>query len=118
MRRALADAIGVLLAARPEPSLLAEAGLPVLTLSGLDRQAAGELVRGQDGLPLKAQLVDRLPAVGHRDDDVAGGGEKRVEQIEDVEVISETIEEVSCRWCGTGQNVVELGAVEPSNGEG
>jgi DNA-binding NarL/FixJ family response regulator len=60
VRRALADAIGVLLAARPEPSLLAEAGLPVLALSGIDRQAAGELVRGQDGLPLKSQLVDRL----------------------------------------------------------
>jgi tetratricopeptide (TPR) repeat protein len=60
VRRALADAIGVLLAARPEPSLLAEAGLPVLALCGIDRQAAGELVRGQDGLPLESQLVDRL----------------------------------------------------------
>lgn len=33
-------------------------------------------------------------------------------QIEDVEVLAENISEVSCRWCGTGQNVVELGAVE------
>lgn len=60
VRRALADAIAVLLAARPEPSLLADAGLPVLELSGLDRQAAGELVRCQPGTPLTTQLVDRL----------------------------------------------------------
>ncbi len=36
-------------------------------------------------------------------------------QIEDVEVLSETIEDVSCRWCATGANVVELGAVTPSD---
>ncbi len=29
-------------------------------------------------------------------------------ELEDVEVLAETIEEVSCRWCGTGQAVVEL----------
>ena len=33
------------------------------------------------------------------------GGELNVE---DEEVLSETIEEVSCRWCGTGANVEEL----------
>ncbi len=37
-------------------------------------------------------------------------------QIEDVEVLAENISEVSCRWCGTGQNVVELGAVEGPGG--
>lgn len=35
-------------------------------------------------------------------------------QIEDVEVIAEDIESVSCRWCGSGQHVVELGAIDPS----
>lgn len=28
--------------------------------------------------------------------------------IEDEEVLSETIESVECRWCGTGAGVVEL----------
>jgi hypothetical protein len=29
-------------------------------------------------------------------------------QIEDLEVLTETIEDVACRWCGTGASVVEL----------
>jgi hypothetical protein len=29
-------------------------------------------------------------------------------QVEDVEVLSESVDEVACRWCGTGQSVVEL----------
>jgi predicted nucleic acid-binding Zn ribbon protein len=29
-------------------------------------------------------------------------------QIEDEEVLAETTEEVSCRWCGTAKDVVEL----------
>ena len=29
-------------------------------------------------------------------------------QVEDEEVLSETVEDVSCRWCGTGQAVEEL----------
>jgi hypothetical protein len=28
-------------------------------------------------------------------------------EIEDVEVLSERVEDVSCRWCGTGASVVE-----------
>ncbi|MBK5224661.1 MAG: hypothetical protein JJE52_17655 [Acidimicrobiia bacterium] len=33
------------------------------------------------------------------------GGELRVEEEQ---VLDETIDEVSCRWCGTGRSVVEL----------
>ena len=39
--------------------------------------------------------------------------------LEDVEVLAEVVEEVSCRWCGSARAVVELsveegtGAVEP-----
>ena len=33
--------------------------------------------------------------------------------VEDEEVKSETIEVVSCRWCGTGKDVVEIDQVEP-----
>jgi hypothetical protein len=29
-------------------------------------------------------------------------------QIEDTEVLAEQVEEVVCRWCGTGSDVVEL----------
>jgi hypothetical protein len=28
--------------------------------------------------------------------------------LEDVEVLSEVVEDVSCRWCGSGQAVVEI----------
>ena len=28
--------------------------------------------------------------------------------VEDVEVLDETVEEVSCRWCGSGASVVEV----------
>ena len=31
---------------------------------------------------------------------------------QDVEILSESIEEVSCRWCGTGASVVGLTAEE------
>ncbi|MFN8053656.1 MAG: hypothetical protein U0Q22_19640 [Acidimicrobiales bacterium] len=31
-------------------------------------------------------------------------------EVEDTEVLAEDIEDVSCRWCGTSANVVELGA--------
>ncbi len=37
------------------------------------------------------------------------GGELRVEETE---VLSETIEEVRCRWCGTAAGVVELGPAD------
>jgi hypothetical protein len=29
-------------------------------------------------------------------------------EIEDVDVLSEVVEDVRCRWCGTGASVVEL----------
>ena len=29
-------------------------------------------------------------------------------QVEDVEVLSESVDEVACRWCGTGQSVIEI----------
>jgi len=29
-------------------------------------------------------------------------------EVEDVEVLSEQVEEVRCRWCGTGGSVVEV----------
>jgi hypothetical protein len=32
--------------------------------------------------------------------------------VEDEEVLSEVVEHVSCRWCGTGQAVEELSASE------
>jgi hypothetical protein len=34
--------------------------------------------------------------------------------VEDVEVLDETVEEVSCRWCGSGASVVEAEPVTPS----
>jgi hypothetical protein len=37
------------------------------------------------------------------------GGELTVEEVE---VLSEAVEEVACRWCGTGSSVVELSAEE------
>jgi len=30
--------------------------------------------------------------------------------VEDVEVLDESVEEVSCRWCGSGTSVVEVPA--------
>lgn len=33
-------------------------------------------------------------------------------EVEDVDVLDEVVEDVSCRWCGTGANVVE---VEPDD---
>jgi hypothetical protein len=36
--------------------------------------------------------------------------------VEDVEVLSESVDEVSCRWCGNGKaiEVIEDGAPEPT----
>jgi hypothetical protein len=36
--------------------------------------------------------------------------------IEEVDVLEETVEEVSCRWCGNGRaiEVIEDGATEPA----
>jgi hypothetical protein len=33
-------------------------------------------------------------------------------EVEDVEVLSEDIEDVSCRWCGSGAHVVAVSADE------
>lgn len=35
-------------------------------------------------------------------------------EIEDVEVLVEDIEDVSCRWCNSSAAVTELGAVDPA----
>lgn len=35
-------------------------------------------------------------------------------ELEEVEVLAEVVEEVSCRWCGSGQAVVEI---DPEEGE-
>ncbi|HWW54101.1 MAG TPA: hypothetical protein VNY84_10040 [Acidimicrobiales bacterium] len=35
-------------------------------------------------------------------------------EIEDVEVLSEVVEEVSCRWCGSGKSVAVLDDHEPT----
>lgn len=35
-------------------------------------------------------------------------------QIEDTEVLAEQVEEVVCRWCGTGADVVELDEADGS----
>jgi len=39
-------------------------------------------------------------------------------EVEDVEVLDEVVEEVSCRWCGSGAAVVEVSedAAEPLGG--
>ena len=34
-------------------------------------------------------------------------------QVEDEEVLSETVEEVTCRWCGHGRAVEPVNAVTP-----
>lgn len=33
-------------------------------------------------------------------------------EVEDTQVLSETVEEVACRWCGTGRDVVEIDDAE------
>ncbi|HUC05106.1 MAG TPA: hypothetical protein VL961_06890 [Acidimicrobiales bacterium] len=33
-------------------------------------------------------------------------------EVEDPTVLSRTVDEVSCRWCGHGRNIVELGDAE------
>ena len=33
-------------------------------------------------------------------------------QVEDEQILDETVEEVSCRWCGTGKSVEELSESE------
>ncbi len=42
------------------------------------------------------------------------GGELRVE---DVEVLSESVDEVACRWCGTGQSVIEITDADALDGQ-
>ncbi len=32
--------------------------------------------------------------------------------VEDVEVLDERVEEVSCRWCGNGRSVIEISEEE------
>jgi hypothetical protein len=41
-------------------------------------------------------------------------------ELEEVEVLAEVVEEVSCRWCGSGRAVVErvAGQVEPATDRG
>ncbi len=48
-------------------------------------------------------------------------------ELEEVEVLAEVVEDVSCRWCGSGQAVVEIdpeeaepvgGQVEPATDRG
>jgi hypothetical protein len=39
-------------------------------------------------------------------------------QVEDIEVLAEQVEEVSCRWCGTGAHVVELSDAEAAVADG
>ena len=34
--------------------------------------------------------------------------------VEDEELLSEVVEEVSCRWCGSAQHVEELAAGDPA----
>jgi DNA-binding CsgD family transcriptional regulator len=60
-RRLLADAVAVVVAARAdEPSLLDGADLPRVELRGLDRFAAGELVRAVAAGPVDDHVLDRL----------------------------------------------------------
>lgn len=37
--------------------------------------------------------------------------------IEDVEVLSESVDEVTCRWCGTGNHVTEISEAEAEAAE-
>jgi DNA-binding CsgD family transcriptional regulator len=60
LRRLLADAVAVLLAARPEPSLLDGADLPVLPLRGLDLPAAADVVRQHARQAVQDATVERL----------------------------------------------------------
>ncbi len=60
-RRLVADPVAVVLAVRQgEQSLLDGADLPALSLAGLDRASAGELLRYQAAEPLQHNLADRL----------------------------------------------------------
>ena len=38
--------------------------------------------------------------------------------VEDEEVLAETVEEVACRWCGSGASVEEVEASAADAGEG
>ena len=38
-------------------------------------------------------------------------------QVEDVEVLIESVDEVACRWFGTGQSVIEITDDEAVDGE-
>jgi hypothetical protein len=37
--------------------------------------------------------------------------------LEETEVLAERIEDVRCRWCGTGESVVEVAADDPADAE-
>ncbi|MDZ7734002.1 MAG: hypothetical protein U5R31_13860 [Acidimicrobiia bacterium] len=55
-----------------------------------------------------------MPTDGRPTDHYTVGGTL---EIEDPEVLSEEIEDVTCRWCGTGEHVVALGESEtPASG--
>lgn len=38
--------------------------------------------------------------------------------VEDVEVLDEQVEEVSCRWCGNGRSVIEISEAEAAASDG
>lgn len=38
--------------------------------------------------------------------------------VEDVEVLDEQVEEVSCRWCGNGRSVIEISEEEAAASDG
>jgi DNA-binding CsgD family transcriptional regulator len=60
-RRLVADPVAVVLAVRQgEQSLLDGADLPALSLAGLDRASAAELLRSQAEEPLQQKLAERL----------------------------------------------------------
>jgi hypothetical protein len=39
-------------------------------------------------------------------------------EVQDVQVLATDIEEVTCRWCGSGSSVVELAPDDPAVDEG
>ena len=60
-RRLLADQVLLVATVRTgEPCAFVDAGLRTLTVRGLDKRAASELVAGRSPAPLSAALVDRL----------------------------------------------------------
>jgi class 3 adenylate cyclase/tetratricopeptide (TPR) repeat protein len=60
-RRLVADPIAVLVAVREgEESPFLNAGLPELSLSGLDQDAAAELLKGSASTPISDEILERL----------------------------------------------------------